>query len=226
MREPQPFARFAHPRSRIPSPPGQRPPHASGGRSVRRKETCQNALLVRAPFGFAGAGRQAPHHRDGAHGEAGGGCRRRDLRRQRGAGDGDHGRSARGNRLLPPHGGFRREDVRRRQDPGRLLQARGAALGSRDPRLPLHRPLDPAALRGGLPRRGAGDGHRARARRQEPAGHRRLHRRFRGAHAVADPVPRSDRRGAHRSRRGPVGRESSRPRAISSWSSPARARRS
>ena len=49
-------------------------------------------------------------------------------------------RGATGPRLLPAHLRVLREDVRRGQDPRRLLQARGAPARLRDPDLPPHGP--------------------------------------------------------------------------------------
>ena len=53
------------------------------------------------------------------------------------------------------------KDLCRRQDPRRLLQARGPAVGEGDAGLAPHRPADPAAVRAGLPQRDAGRLHRA-----------------------------------------------------------------
>ena len=71
--------------------------------------------------------------------------------------------------LLPAHRRRRRAHVRRRQDPRRLLQARGTRHGARHPHGANDRPPDPAALAEGLQERGAGDLHgplrRPRSRR-------------------------------------------------------------
>ena len=96
--------------------------------------------------------------------------------------------------------------------PGRLLQARGAPLGSRGARLALHRPLDPPAVRGRLPRRDADHRDRALGRRREHAGHPGVHRRLGGARDLGDPVPRPDRRRAHRAATAIAGSSTRRPR--------------
>src|SRR4028119_2277094 len=46
----------------------------------------------------------------------------------------------------PARGGEQGEDLRRRQDPRWLHQARGATAGRRDPLGPHHRPLHPSPL--------------------------------------------------------------------------------
>src|SRR3546814_10390948 len=64
------------------------------------------------------------------------------------------------------------EDLRRGEDHGRLLQARGPAFGEGDPGLTPHRPADPPAVREGLQERDAGDLHGAEPRHGESSRHR------------------------------------------------------
>ena len=83
------------------------------------------------------------------------------------------------------------KDLRRRQNSGRLLQARGAALGKGNLDLAAHRPAHPAALRRRLPRRDPGHLHRPLPRSRERSRHRRLDRRLGGADLIGDALPRS-----------------------------------
>ena len=137
------------------------------------------------------------------------------------------GDAARGDRLLPAHRRLRREVLGGRQDPGRLLQARGAALGPRDPGLPLHRSRLPAALRRRLPRRDADHRDRARRRRRErrptspPSSAPRRRSRSRTSRSSARS-PRCASAARRPARREPDRRRSAR-RATSTWSSPAAA---
>ena len=62
------------------------------------------------------------------------------------------------DRLLPAHRGLRGEVRSGGQDPRWLLQTRRSSRGPRSTRVPLHRPLDPAAVRGRIQRRDAGHG--------------------------------------------------------------------
>ena len=137
--------------------------------------------------------------RDGQARQAGRRRRPRPLGRHDGAGDGpgpDGG--ARGRGLLPAHRRRRGADVRRRQDPGRLLQARGAPDRARDPDRAPDRPSDPAALAEGLQKRGAGHLHRPLGRHGHAARHP-LHQRGVGrADDLAAALPRAGRRGARR----------------------------
>ncbi len=143
------------------------------------------------------SGRQAgPRRRARA---AGGHGRPRDRRRPH--------RGARGGGLLPAHGRRRGEDVRRRQDPRRLLQARGPSRREGDPDRADGRPADPAALAEGLQERGPGHRDHVLGRSGASARHPGDQRLLGGAHALADAVPRPGRRGSHRPDRGQSGRE-------------------
>ena len=53
-----------------------------------------------------------------------------------------------GQGFLPADRQLSGKGVRRRQDPGRLLQARGPAVGGRDPQFAPDRPSDPPAVFG------------------------------------------------------------------------------
>ena len=141
-------------------------------------------------------------------GEAGRRRSRRPLRRDDGARDGpgpDGG--ARGRGLLPADRRRRGEDVRRREDPGRLLQARGPRHGARDPDRPHDRPPDPAALAEGLPQRGAGHLHDALGRPRHRARHPVHQRGVGGADDLAAAVLRAGRRRTDRQDRRLAGRQ-------------------
>ena len=105
-------------------------------------------------------------------------------------------------RLLPAHLRVRREDVRRRQDPRRLLQARGAPARRGDPHLPHHG--SPAAARSS-PRASRSDTQIIAtvlsSRQDEPDRRPRPHRRERGAPHLGHPVGRPDRRRPRRAHR-------------------------
>ena len=96
--------------------------------------------------------------------------------------------------LLPAHRQLPGEGVRRRQDPGRLLQARGPAGREGDPDLAPDRPADPAAVPRRLQERDPGHLHGAGARSGERSRHRRDGRCERRADDLGDSVPRADRR--------------------------------
>ena len=115
--------------------------------------------------------------------------------------------------LLPADGRLPGKDLRRGQDPRRLLQARRPAVGEGDADLAPHRPPDPAALSGRLLQRGAGhrDGHVGRS--GDRSGHPGDDRRVGGADAGRRSVQRPDRRRARRLRRRPVRAESDQDRA-------------
>ena len=134
--------------------------------------------------------------------------RRRPVRRDDGARHRarPHG-DARGGGLLPAHRRRRGADVRRRQDPGRLLQARGAPHRAGDPDGADDRPADPAAVAEGLPQRGAGHLHRAVGRPHDGARHPVHQRRVGGTHDLAAAVPRPGRCGPHRPDRRPPRRQ-------------------
>ena len=93
---------------------------------------------------------------DRSTGQAGRGLRGGTVRRHDGAGRGDRLPQHLHPPVLPPHRRVSREDLRRGQDPRRVPQARGPALGQGDPRQPPDRPLDPAAVPRGVQERGAG----------------------------------------------------------------------
>ena len=101
---------------------------------------------------------------------------------------------AAGPGLLPADRQLSGEDLRRRQDPGRLLQARGAAGREGDPDLAADRPADPAAVPERLQERDPGHLHRAGARSAERSRHRRDDRRERRADHLGHSVPGPDRR--------------------------------
>ena len=103
--------------------------------------------------------------------------------------------------LLPADRALPGEDLRRGQDPGRLLQARGAPVREGGADLPADRPADPAALRRGLQERGPGHRHRALLRHGERPRHRRHDRRLGRADALRRALHGPDRRGARRLRR-------------------------
>ncbi len=108
----------------------------------------------------------------------------------------------RGRRLLPADDRRGREDVRRRQDPRRLFQARGPRDRARHPDRAHDRPPDPAALAEGLPQRGAGHLHDAVGRHGHAARHPVHQRRVGGAAHLAAAVLRAGRRRPHRPHRG------------------------
>ena len=116
----------------------------------------------------------------------------RPVRRDQRAGDrGRREKRAARHRLLPADRQLPGEDLRRRQDPRRLFQARGPPEREGDADLAPDRPADPAAVRRGLQARDAGGRHRALARHGERSRHRRPGRRLRGADAVGPAVPRA-----------------------------------
>ena len=164
----------------------------SGGQS--------NEYRDRAPgSGLRPGWKPGDHLRDRQAREAGGRRRRRPQWRDDGARH--RSRTSGGPRrrgLLPADDRRRRADVRRRQDPGRLLQARGPRERARHPDRPHDRPPDPAALAEGLPQRGAGHLHRPLRGHGHPARHPVHQRRVGGAHALAAAVLRPGRGGAHR----------------------------
>ncbi len=96
--------------------------------------------------------------------------------------------------FLSAHRQLPGKNVCRRQDPGRVFQARGPALGEGDADLAAHRPADPAAVRPRVPQRDAGHLHGAEPRSGERPGHRGAGRQFSRADPVGDPVSRADRR--------------------------------
>ena len=101
-------------------------------------------------------------------------------------------------RLLPAHRRLRGADVRRRQDPGRLHQARGPRLRGGDARGAPHGPPDPPAVPRGLQGRRPDRHHRPLDGPRERPGHPRHDRRVRRADDQRDPVPGPGRRRARR----------------------------
>ena len=147
--------------------------------------------------------RRARHYfRDREAREAGGRRCRRQLRRDDGARDGPGpDGAARGRGLLPAHGRRRGAHVRGREDPRRLLQARGTPDRARDPDGPHDRPPDSAALAEGLQERDAGDLHGAQRRPGHRARHPVHQRCLRGADDLAAAVRRAGGRRPDRDRR-------------------------
>ena len=121
-------------------------------------------------------------------------------------------RGAGGRGLLPAHRRRRGAHVRGRQDPRRLLQARGAPHREGDPHRPHDRPPDPAALAEGLPERGAGHLHHALGRPDHPARHPGHQRRLRRADDLAAALLRAGGRRPHRDPRRRDGRQPVAPR--------------
>ena len=140
-------------------------------------------------------------HRDRPDGPPRRRRRHRALRRHRRARHGQPCRPAPRPRLLPAHDRLRGADVRRRQDPRRLHQARVAPVGGRDPRLPPDGPPDPPALPGGLQGRRPVRHHGPLDRPGEQPGRPRDDRRVGRADDQRDPVPGPDRRRPHRAHR-------------------------
>ena len=128
--------------------------------------------------------------------------------RDPGAGHLRVGQAAPRHRLLPAHRGRRGAHVRRREDPRRLLPARGSAVRDGDPYRPPDRPAAPPTFKRRLQRRSPGGHHRAVGRHGQPVRHpghqRRGPRRLTGRPAVR----RADRRGAARPDRRAVEGES------------------
>ena len=144
-------------------------------------------------------GGQRDHLRDRQARQAGRRRSRRPLRRHDDPRDGRRpdGEPPRCG-LLPADDRRRGADVRRREDPRRLFQARRQGVRAGDPDRAHDRPPDPAALAEGLQERGAGHLHRP-LRGHGPRPRRPLHqRRLRGARDLAAAVPRPGGRGARR----------------------------
>ena len=106
--------------------------------------------------------------------------------------------------FLPAHGKLPGEGLRRRQDPRRLLQARGPSEREGNPEVPPDRPPDPSAVPGGLPQRGPGRRHGAEPRPGERPRHRRHDRLLCRADALRHPVLRPGRRRSRRLQGRPV----------------------
>ena len=161
----------------------------------------------------AAIGRDEITIRDGQACQAGRRRRRHQERGHDGPRDGPGPpRGAGGRGLLPAHRRRRGADVRGRQDPRRLLQARGSPDREGDPDRADDRPPDPAAVAEGLPERGAGHLHHALGRPDHPARHPRDQRRLGGADDLAAPLPGPRGRRADRDHRRRDGRQSVAPR--------------
>ena len=115
--------------------------------------------------------------------------------------------------LLSADGRLSGKDLRRGQDPRRLLQARRAPVGKGDADLASHRPSDPAAVPGWLLQRSPGHRDRDVGRSGNRSRHSRDDRRLGGADALRRAVQRPDRRRARRLHRRPVRAEPDQDRA-------------
>ena len=151
----------------------------------------------------------------------------RHLRRDHGPG---HRRVRQGAqarpRFLPADRQLPGKDLRRRQDPRRLLQARRPSVREGDPGLPPDRPPDPPAVRQGLQARDPGRRHRALPRPGERSRHRRHGRRLRRPDPLGRALHGPDRRRPRRLhqrrvRAEPDARRRCQGPASSTWSSPA-----
>ena len=124
-----------------------------------------------------------------------GGRRAGGHRRHRGAGH--RGRfqvGQAGPGLLPADRRLHREDLRRRQDPRQLLQARSQAQRTRNADLAPDRPPDPPAVPRRLPERSARGHPHAVAQPRSRCRHRRHDRRERRAVDLRHSLQRPDRR--------------------------------
>ncbi len=150
-------------------------------------------------------GEAPPKARDRPHRPSGRWRRARDLwRDQRSC----HRRCRQGragrHRLLPADRELPGKDLRRRQDPGGLFQARGAPHREGNIDLTPDRPADPAAVRLGLQERDASDRHRALPRHGERPRYRGDGGGLGRAYPFRGPLPRADRGGPRRLYRRPV----------------------
>ena len=109
-----------------------------------------------------------------------------------------------GDRFLPADRQLPGKDLRRRQDPRRLLQARRPADGEGGADLAPHRPSDPPAVRSRLPQRDPGRLHGPEPRPGERSRCRRADRRLGGADHLRHSLHGPDRRRARRLCRRPV----------------------
>ena len=82
-----------------------------------------------------------------------------------------------GDRLLPAHRRSRGADVRRGEDPRRVLPSRGSSIGDGHPHGSPHRPAAAPHVQGRLPRRGPGRRDGALRGPREPVRHPRHQRR-------------------------------------------------
>ena len=106
--------------------------------------------------------------------------------------------AARGRGFLPAHRELPGTLLRRRQDPGRLFQARARADRARDPDLAPDRPPHPSAVRRRLSQRDAGRGAGALPRPGERSRCRGDGRGVRRADHFRPALHGPDRRGARR----------------------------
>ena len=112
------------------------------------------------------------------------------------------------SRLLPALGALPGEKLRGGQDPGRILQARGASVGEGNPHLPPDRSAHSAAVCEGIPQRDAGHLHGAEPRSGERSGYRGPDRLFGRADPFGRSLPRSGRRLQGRLHQWPIRAES------------------
>ena len=146
------------------------------------------------------------HVRDGPPGQAGLRSRPRRLRRHPRPGDRDRGQHAR-HRFHAAHGGHRGADVRGRQDPRLVLQARGPRRREGDADRPHDRPPAAPAVPQGLALRDAARLDPAVDRPRAPVRHPRHERRVGGPDGLQHPVPDPGRRRPHRQGRGQLRRQ-------------------
>ena len=115
--------------------------------------------------------------------------------------------------LLPADRRLPGKDLRGRQDPRRLFQARRAPVRKGNADVAAHRPPDPAAVPGRLLQRNPGDRDGDVGRSGDRSRHPGDDRRVRRAVAVGRAVQRADRRRARRLHRRPVRAQSDQDRA-------------
>ena len=175
--------------SRVSAPPEWRPSRI-GAIAHEHVQQGHQDLPVGPAHRHAGDRRDRPPVRRRRRRQHRGHRRARHRRRQ-------EGRQARPG-LLPADRRLHREDLRRRQDPRQLLQARRPPERARDADLAPDRPPAPAAVPRRLLQRSAGRHPRAVAEPRGRGRHRRADRRQRGAGDLRHSVQRPDRRRARR----------------------------
>ncbi len=116
------------------------------------------------------------------------------------------------------------EDLRRGQDPRRLLQARRPSVGEGNPHLPPDRPAAAPAVPGRLLQRSADRRHRDVGGPRDRSGHPGDDRRLRRRRAFRHPAGHADRRRARRLRQRPVRAQSDEDRARDVAARPGRRR--